>query len=128
MDITAEPINEEDDMIKLEDSMGNKVTSQHVKKAGNLKVNALLGSTMKAGEYLVFAYFDCIQIKINGNKKVLIKKKEEGRLNIDISVPNKPGKYEMQFFFVPSPYEKLQEENFAEYSILASQKQTVYVE
>ena len=57
-----------------------------------------------------------------------VQKKQEGKLDLEISVPEQTGKYEFQLFFVPSPYEKISDQNFSEYNILASQKQTVYVE
>lgn len=126
--ITTEEIDKEEEMIQLENSTGNKVVSQHIKKAGNLKVSALLGSEMKNGEYLIFVCYNCNQVKVNGNKKVFIKKQEEGRMDLNICVPEKSGKYEMQIFFVPMPFEKLEDEKFEEYSILCSQRQTVYVE
>jgi hypothetical protein len=128
MDISSAVIDEEDDMIQLENPTGNKVVSQHVKKAGKFKVSALLGSTLKNGEYLIFVCYNCDQVKVNGNKKVLIRKQEEGKLDLNVFVPEKPGKYEMQIFFVPTPFEKLEEERFEEYGILCSQRQTVYVE
>lgn len=83
---------------------------------------------MREGEYTIFACFDSQQTMINGKRKMSVQKKQEGKLDLEISVPEQTGKYEFQLFFVPSSYEKMDDQNFSEYSILASQKQTVYVE
>lgn len=83
---------------------------------------------MREGEYTIFACFNSQQTMINGKRKISVQKKQDGKLDLEISVPEQTGKYEFQLFFVPSPYEKIDDQNFSEYNILASQKQTVYVE
>ncbi len=128
LDITDELVDNMDDVIHIENQTGKEVTSCHIEKAGKLRLNALLGSTMREGEYTIFACFNSQQTMINGKKKMSVQKKQEGKLDLEISVPEQTGKYEFQLFFVPSPYEKISDQNFSEYNILASQKQTVYVE
>ena len=92
-----------------------------------MKLSALLNSNINAGEYIIFGCFDSQQAKINGENNLIFKKNKNGKLDFTVSIPQKNGKYEFQIFFVPAPYDKIQDDNFTKYTIITSQKYIIYV-
>lgn len=102
-----------------------------LKKKKNEKVTVAMemGGSKLSKRYVVFAYMNSKQVLLNNEffQILEIEKGYKGKANMRIQMPSQSGRYELEIFCVPSPFQKLSEKNFAKYSVLSGKRYTVDV-
>lgn len=96
-----------------------------IKQNKDIPVNLSVGGQDR--HYIVWAYIDSKQVKINGHPFVNIdvEKNMIGTTNLKIENPVKPGIYELEVFCVPAPYEQISSDLK---EVLSGKRYTVKVE
>ncbi|OCA84086.1 hypothetical protein A8F94_15275 [Bacillus sp. FJAT-27225] len=96
------------------------------KKNEDISINLNVGGN-ETRQYIIWAYLDSKQAKINGNPygTIEINKNTIGITNLNIENTVQPGIYELEIYCVPSPYEEISEELK---EVISGKRYTVKVE
>lgn len=96
------------------------------KKNEDISLNLSVGGN-KTRQYIIWAYLDSKQVKINGHpySNMVINKNMKGSMNLKIENIVQPGIYELEIYCVPSPYEEMSE---GLKEIISGKRYTVKVE